>query len=233
MRLGLWWCVSLCLLSACKSPREKHEAKAREVIAALPGFAGPAKAAPEASEQTAAPLKNLSDLTVRYQHATAMLVHLEELENPTLRKTLPVRVNQRSPTVDAANALGLVKAEPSATLDTSYDPACPDDSVDWLTLGNLKYLLVVRSNQMKAARMTGEKTFEGGGWTGEVLVFDVESKALLGSFALVGSHHAVVGTRLGRDEQNLAADRALATRGNFNAELRKRIPSVGEHDEIN
>ena len=86
---------------------------------------------------------------------------------------------------------------------------------------------------VKAARMTGEKTFEGGGWTGEVLVFDVESKALLGSFALVGSHHAVVGTRLGRDEQNLAADLALATRGNFNAELRKRIPSVGEHDEIN
>lgn len=223
----------LMVLPGCKSPREKHEAAARANVERLPQFAALAAGAPAATEGSAAGLASLSDFSVKYLHSNAMLTHLEELENPTVRWKLPLRVNLRSPATDVAHALGFVRAVEAAQLDERYDPACPDDSPDWQRLAELKYLLIVRTLSAKAAELTGHDTFKKGAWMGEVLVYDFASQRLLGGFPLTGSHHSRVQTTLGRDEQNLAADLLLAVRGNFNAELRKYIPAVGAHGEIN
>ncbi len=225
--------LALTSLPACKSPRAKHEARARAVLDALPAFAPLARAAPRSTEATAAPLAALKNLSVKYQDSNALLIHLEELEVPSQRLRLPVRINQRSPTVDVAAALGVTRAGDAGVLDTGYNPACPEDSPDWQRLGALEYVLVARSFDHEGAKLVGDHKFQGGGWAGDVLVFDFATKQLLGGFPLAATHHAVVGTRLGRDEQNLAADLALAARGNLDAALRQWIPAVGEHDEIN
>ena len=81
--------------------------------------------------------------------------------------------------------------------------------------------------------MVGEKTFKGAAWNGEVLVFDLESRQLLGGFPLQGGSHLTVKTTEGRNQENLAADLNLATRGNFNARLREVFSSVGPSDELN
>ena len=170
---------------------------------------------------------------MKYKKSNALLVHAEELENPTVRFALPVRLNQRSPAVDVATALSLVKPAPADSLDATYDPSCGPESTDWKQMAETRFVLVVRTSEIKAAKMVGEKTFQPGSWLGEVLVFELRSKKLLGGFVVTGGNHAWVQSRLGRDQQNLNADLKLAARGNLNVELRKHFPSEGPNDEAN
>ena len=150
-----------------------------------------------------------------------------------MRLALSVRLNQRSPSVDVATALNLVKPAAAELLDQGYDPSCGAESTDWQLMAEARYALVVRTSESKEAKMVSSKTFEGGSWLGEILVFELRSKKFLGGFVLSGGNHAWVKTRPGRDQENLNADLKLAARGNLNAEMRKHFPSVGPNDEAN
>ncbi len=225
---------ALALLAAgCQKPREKYEAKARETLALLPSLAAAAREAAPLTEQSAEGLKAVTDLSLKFKKSNALLIHLEELENPTVRLALPVRLNHRSPAVDVATTLNLVKPVAAELLDAKYDPSCGPESPDWQLMAETRYVLVVRTKASKSAVMTGEKTFEGGSWQGEILVFELASRKLLGGFTVSGGNHATVGTRLGRDIQNLRADLQLASRGNLEADLRKHFPSVASGDVPN
>ena len=228
--------LALMALAACKSPQEKYEAAARVNLAAMPALYELASAAPPVDPASTQALASLKDLSAKYLDSNALIIHLEELQNPTLRREIPVRLNHRSPTVDLAAKLNLTKPEPDARLDASY--ALGLDSEDaqksvFQRMGTLKYVLVVRTRGQHDAQVAGGNTFIGGAWEGEVLVFELASKHLLGGFALAGDNHGTVQTRDGRDTQNLAADLTLATRGNLNARLRQVLPAVGANDELN
>jgi len=228
--------LALAALTSCKSPREKYEAAATAHLAALPGLFAAATSAPPVDAAATQALTSVKGLSAKYLESNALLIHLEELQNPTLRRQLTVRLNHRSPTVDAATALGLLKPEPGAALDAEYSAGVESEdnmAEVWKRLGTLRYVLVVRSRAQKAAELVGEKTFKGGSWDGEVLVFDLETRQRLGGFLLQGGNHLTVRTVDGRDQENLAADLKLATRGNFNARLREMFPSVGPNDELN
>jgi hypothetical protein len=228
--------LALAALMACKSPREKYAAAVTAHLAALPGLFAEASSAPPVDGAASQALASVKGLSAKYLESNALLIHLEELQNPTLRRQLTVRLNHRSPTVDAATALGLIKAEAGAALDTEYSAGVENDdnmTEVWKRLGTLRYVLVVRSRAHRDAEMVGEKTFKGGTWNGEVLVFDLASRQLLGGFPLEGSSHLTVKTTEGRAPENLAADLKLATRGNFNARLREVFSSVGPNDELN
>jgi len=225
--------AAVLLVCGCQKAQQKFEAKARETLALLPSLAAAARDAAPITAQSADGLKAVTDLSLKYKKSNALLVHAEELENPTVRLALPVRLNQRSPAVDVATALNIVKSAPADSLDAMYDPSCGPESTDWKQMAETRYVLVVRTSEIKAAKMVGEKTFEPGSWLGEVLVFELRSKKLLGGFIVTGGNHAWVQTRLGRDQQNLNADLKLAARGNLNVELRKHFPSVGPNDEAN
>lgn len=230
-----WLVVALCL-TGCKSPREKYEAAVRVRLAELPAFVELTKRAPSASDATEKTLSALTDFSAKYLESNALLIHLEELENPTLRRALPMRLNQRSPTVDAAAALALTRPDASAMLDEGYSTGLESESNMngvWVRLGTLRYLLVVRTTGFKEATLLGQGTFEGGGWAGDIVVFDVDSKVVKGVFALTGTQHSRVKTVVGRDSQNLAADLGLALRGNLNARVRQLFHAVGAGDELN
>lgn len=225
--------VASLLMCGCQKPREKFEAKARETLALLPSLAAAARDAAPLTAQSADGLKAVTDLSLKFKKSNALLIHLEDLENPTVRLVLPVRLDDRSPSVDVATALNLVKPAAAETLDAKYDPSCGLESPDWQRLGETRYVLVVRTSEIKAAKMMGEKKFEPGSWLGEILVFELRSKKLLGGFPVTGGNHAWVKTALGRNQQNLNADLKLAARGNLNAEMRRHFPSVGPSDEAN
>ncbi len=225
--------IALLLVCGCQKPREKYEAKARETLALLPSLAAAARDAAPLTAQSADGLKAVTDLALKFQKSNALLIHIEELGNPTVRVALPVRLDQRSPAVDVATSLNLVKPPAAEPPDVKYDPSCSSESPDWQRLAETRYVLVVRTSEVKDAKMVGEKTFEPGSWLGEILVFELRSKKLLGGFFLTGGNHAWVKTALGRDQQNLNADLQLAARGNLNAELRRHFPSVGPGDEAN
>ena len=174
--------LAVLLVCGCQKPREKFEAKARETLALLPSLAAVARDAGPLTAQSADGLKAVTDLSLKFKKSNALLIHLEELENPTVRLALPVRLNQRSPSVDVATTLNLVKPVPAESLDVKYDPSCGIESTDWQRLAEMRYVLVVRTSEVKAAKMIGEKKFEPGSWLGEVLVFELRSKKLLGGF---------------------------------------------------
>lgn len=224
------------VLGGCKSPREKHEAAARANLALLPSLFEAAATAPPVDDAATAALASVKDLTAKYQDSNALLIHLEELQNPTLRRALPLRLNHRSPTVDLAAALALTKPESGVELEPSYSPGLDVESnmtSAWQRLGALRYVLVVRARSQRDATLTGERGFIAGAWEGEVLVFEVPSKQLRGGFTLAGSNHASVKTAAGRDRENLAADLSLATRGTLNGRVRQLFPSVAPNDELN
>ncbi len=224
----------MALLSlGCQSPREKFEAAARETLKRLPLLAAVARDAPSLNERSSDGLKAVGDLSLKFKHSNALLTHLEELANPSVRWALPIRLNHRSPAVDVATALGAVEPVSDDQLEANYDPACGPDSSDWQLMGEARYALVVRTRAVIDAAMTGEKTFKGGQWVGEVMLFGLADRKFIGGFAVTGGSHAFVQTRLGRDLQNLNADLALAARGNLNAELRKYFSTVGPNDEAN
>lgn len=225
--------VVVLLASGCQKPREKFEAKAKETLALLPSLAEAARAVPPLTAQSADALKAVTDLSMKFKKSNGLLVQIEELENPTVRLALPVRLNQRSPAADVANVLNLVKPVAADLLDAKYDPSCGPESPDWQRMAETRYVLVVRTTEAKEAKMTGAKTFEAGSWVGEILVFELRSKKFLGGFTVTGGNHAWLKTSLGRDQQNLNADLQLAARGNLTAELRKHFPSVGPSEEAN
>lgn len=224
-----------CALS-CKSPREKYEVAARANLAALPGLEEAARSAPPIDEAATKALASISGMQLRYLHSNTLLIPIEELANPTVRLDLPMRLDHRSPTVDLADALHVVKPSAGAKVDTKYSSGA-DSEVEmksvWQLMGELRYVLVVRSRGLREAQQAGAKTFVGGAWEGEVLVFELASRKYLGGFLLRGTNHSTVQTRDGRDTQNLAADLYLATRGNLDAKLRELIPGVGERDTAN
>lgn len=225
--------AALLLACGCQTPREKYEAASRETLALLPSLANLAREAAPITEAAVDGLKAVTDLSLKYKRSNALLIHLEELSNPTVRLALPVRLNHRSPTVDVATALNLVQPVAPERLDARYDPSCDAESPDWQLLGEARYVLVVRTSEARDARLLGDRTFAEGSWRGEVLVYELRSKRLLGGFPLSGGNHAWVQTRLGRDQQNLNADLQLAARGNLNEALRQHFPSVGRGDEAN
>lgn len=236
--LGLLAAIFSCLtfISGCKSPREKFEAAARANLELLPGLAEPARNAPPADEATEKNLANIKGIKLEYLNTNALLIHLEELENPTLRHELPLRINNRSPNVDLAQALGLVKQEPGTKLETAYNPGLDVESnmnSVWQRMGELRFVLVVRTLNLKDAELAGNKTFFTGTWKGEILVFELADKKLLGGFTVDGINHANVKTTVGRDRENLAADLKLTTRGNMVARIRELFPGVGPKDEPN
>ena len=124
------------------------------------------------------------DLSLRYKKSNAILIHIEDLQNPTVRLALSVRLNQRSPSVDVATALNLVKPAAAELLDQGYDPSCGAESTDWQLMAEARYALVVQTSESKEAKMVSSKTFEGGSWLGEILVFELRSKKFLGGFVL-------------------------------------------------
>ena len=147
-----------------------------------------------------------------------------------------MRLNFRSPTVDLAEALKVVKPEPGVALETKYSPGLDTESnmtSVWQCMGELRFVMVVRTRELRDAALTGDRTFAAGAWEGEVLVFELASHKLLGGFPLGGTNHGSVKTADGRDTQNLSADLMLATRGNLNASVRKFIPGVADRDQAN
>jgi hypothetical protein len=225
--------VALLSFAACKTPREKYETRAVANIARLSAFAAVAPTAPPATAATVATLAKLTDFSGKYRDTNALLVHQEELANPTLRRALPLRLNWRSPAVDVANVLGLTKAEPGVELDTAYDPSCGEESEDWQRLASVKYLFVVRTTLFREAQMTGAQTFSPGVWEGDVSVFDFDSKGYQGGFALQARNQESVRTRLGRDDANLKADLHLGARSTLDDTLRKVIPTWESGDSVN
>ena len=145
--------VVLLSLSACKTPREKFEDAARAHLALLPALAGPARDQPSLSEHSADALKALTDFSVKYKNSNALLIQLEELDNPTVRWALPVRLSHRSPAVDIATTLNIVNHVDESLIDPQYDPACPAESPDWQRMGELKYVMVVRTQHLKDASL--------------------------------------------------------------------------------
>lgn len=236
--IGIMALAFTCLIfiSGCKSPREKFEAAARANLELLPGLAETACNAPPVDEAAEKALTEIKGLKLAYLDTNVLLIHLEELENPTLRRELPLRINNRSPNVDLAEALGAVKPEPGAKLDTSYQPGLEvENNMNsvWQRMGELRFVLVVRTLNLKDAELAGNKTFFTGTWKGEILVFELADKKLLGGFTVDGINHANVKTTVGRDRENLAADLKLTTRGNLVARIRKLIPGAGPKDEPN
>lgn len=236
--MGFLAVVLICLtfVTGCKSPQEKYEAAARANLELLPGLTEAARNAPPMDETAEKALAGIKGFKLEYLNSNALLIHFEELENPTLRRELPLRVNNRSPSVDLAEALGAVKSEPGAKLDTSYKPGLEVESnmnSVWQRMGELKFVMVVRTLNLKDAELAGNKTFFTGTWKGEVLVFELPDKKLLGGFTVEGINHANVKTTVGRDRENLAADLKLTTRGNLVAGIRRLIPGVGPKDEPN
>ena len=141
--------LALITLAACKSPQEKYEAAARTNLAALPALYELASAAPPVDPASTQALASLQDPFAKYLDSNVLLIHLEELQNPTLRRELPVRLNHRSPTVDLAAKLNLTKPEPGAHLDASYELGLDSEDEQksvFLRMGQLKYVLVVPLN---------------------------------------------------------------------------------------
>lgn len=231
---ALFFCVLF--MAGCGSPREKYETMARENLTKIPALAEVAKNAPAVDESATQALASVTGLKLRYQDSNALLIHLEELENPTLRRQLSIRLNNRSPAVDLAHALQIVKQEPETKLEASYDVGLNAESnmnSVWQRMGELKYVLVVRTLELKTPELAGDKTFVAGNWKGEILLFELAGKKLLGGFIVEAINHATVETRTGRDQENLAADLKLTARGNLVAAIRKLVPGVGKSDEPN
>ena len=181
-------------------------------------------------------LSSISDLSLEYLASNALLIHLEELQNPTVRLKLPLRLNHRSPTVDLAAALKQVKPIDAKLTDERYSTGLDSESnleSVYTRLGQLKYVMVIRAKGMTRPEVASAKTYVGGTWSGEVLVFELQSRRLLGGFELTGSSHLTVNPRGGEVQANLNADLALATRGNLNVATRRFISSVGPSDEAN
>jgi len=226
----------LTFISGCKSPREKFEAAARTNLELLPGLAEAARNAPPVDEAAEKALAEIKGFKLEYLNTNALLIHLEELENPTLRRVLPLRINNRSPSVDLASVLGLVKPEPETKLETAYDTGLDAESnmnSVWQRMGELRFVLVVRTINLKDAELAGNKTFFTGTWKGEILVFELADKKLLGGFIVEGINHANVQTSIGSYRENLSADLKLTTRGNLVAKIRELIPGAGPKDEPN
>ena len=225
--------IAVLLGAGCQKPQQKYEAKARETLTLLPLLATAARVAPLVTEQSAEGLKGVTDLVLKYKMANALLIHLEDLENPTVRRALPIRADKRSPSVDVATVLHLVKTGATEPLDAKYEPNIGPDSFEWKHMAETRYVLVVRTVAVKDPVLGGAKKFEPGLWLGELLVFELRSQKLLGGFTLTARNSPRVESRTGDVLRNLKSDLTMAVWGNVTAGLRKHFPSVGPNDEQN
>ncbi len=162
------------------------------------------------------------------------VLHIEEFKNLTVRVQLATpKATNRSLIVDAAHAAGLTdpqKGDPATyAVDEKYDPGNrePEQAERKLeSLSKLRYALVVRTLSYVPPKMTGESTFHGGAFEGEVLVFDVDKAKLLGGYRIGARNQATVGTREGRNEANLAADMHFSVKGAVRDGLKKHTPAL-------
>jgi hypothetical protein len=215
-------CALALLVAGCE-PRtvqgtvEKYGPAARAKLDALGRVANVVKAAPPVGANHVDWPADAVDVT--YEHRNIVALHIEELDNLSVRPKLDVSAHFRSPWVDVASVVGVQQpAAAGVIVDTEYKLGMDDPHLALHTLkvfGGLRYAIVVRRLSYDPPEYSGAGAFKPGHYSAEALVFDLAPNPpkQLGGFRFESASRASVGTAKGRETANLNADLTLATAG--------------------
>ena len=207
---------------------EQHRAALKAKLDALAAL-GPVAAAAPAVEQDAIAWP-AADLVMRYPERNTLLLHLEEFDDLALRMALPVRASNRSPSVDVARLAGWSSPRKSnLPTDPDYDPGGSTPDMVHKLFGQFlatKYVLVLRTLSYVPAQLIGDRKFKAGTYAGEVLVYQLDGQRLLGGFRFDVRSTQSIGTKAGRDRQNLAADMHFQVQRGVRGKLVKATPAL-------
>ncbi|MFT7580342.1 MAG: hypothetical protein ACI9MR_002011 [Myxococcota bacterium] len=208
-----------------------HDAALSTTMDKLAALGELAKAAPRVTENAIA--WPAEDVSATYPKRNIVFIQLEDFEDLGARPKLDYRVNNRSPWCDVA---ALTSWTPSGSTSRALagryiimnaDNAQPDNVEKLFSqFLDTRYVLVARTHSYEPARMVGASEFEPAKYRGDALVFALDPPKLLGGVTISAANTGRVQTRLGRNNQNLAADLHVQVQGQVLKALKALTPSL-------
>jgi hypothetical protein len=113
-------------------------------------------------------------------------VHAEDLTDLSAEAPIPLRFCE-SRVKQAAYLARNLRWRPDEKLNPFFDtPAFMDENIDYLK--GLKHLFVIRRQSYTAPKLAKMGGFESGDYSGDVLLFEIPTRKLLGHFWISGSN---------------------------------------------